>query len=112
MPPIPPNAGIRHSPLQEKGRSGRLYRRIRRFSTHSEPGEQAFVLIPSRIGAGEQLVADLAATLKHVEIFVTRLPRLATDQTASLMTVKTASGLEVLLPIVRRMLAGRARFGS
>jgi hypothetical protein len=62
--------------------------------------------------AGEQLVADLAATLKHVEIFATRLPRLATDQTSSLVTVKTASGLEVLLPIVRRMLAGRARLSS
>jgi hypothetical protein len=55
--------------------------------------------------AAEHLIIDLRATMKRVEIIVARLPRLATDQTSALVPVKTASSLEVLMPIVRRMLA-------
>jgi acyl dehydratase len=62
--------------------------------------------------AGEHLIVDLRANLKHVEIITTRLPRLATDQTSTLATVKTTSNVEVLLPIVRRMLVPMAEKDS
>jgi NAD(P)-dependent dehydrogenase (short-subunit alcohol dehydrogenase family) len=55
-------------------------------------------------GAAELMIDDLNRSLSHVRIIPVRLPRLATDQTATLLQVKTASSLELLLPIVRQLL--------
>lgn len=53
--------------------------------------------------ASEILAADLNRALKHVRIEVQRLPRLATDQTASIVQVSTGSTLDVLLAMVRSL---------
>jgi NAD(P)-dependent dehydrogenase (short-subunit alcohol dehydrogenase family) len=53
--------------------------------------------------AGEILCADIARYLPKVRVLSERLPRLATDQTASLIPVESANALSVLLPIVRKM---------
>ena len=51
--------------------------------------------------AAEILVEDLNRSLKNVRVVASRLPRLATDQTASIMKIATDSNLDALLPVVR-----------
>jgi NAD(P)-dependent dehydrogenase (short-subunit alcohol dehydrogenase family) len=53
--------------------------------------------------AGEILCREIARSLPKVRVLTERLPRIPTDQTASLIPVKGASALAVMLPIVRRM---------
>jgi MaoC like domain/short chain dehydrogenase len=53
--------------------------------------------------AGEALCADMNLAFKPLHVTVTRLPRLPTDQTASITPVKTASSLETMLPLVREV---------
>jgi NAD(P)-dependent dehydrogenase (short-subunit alcohol dehydrogenase family) len=53
--------------------------------------------------AGEILCTDIAKYLPKVRVLSERLPRIATDQTASLIPVESASALSVMLPIVRKM---------
>jgi hypothetical protein len=53
--------------------------------------------------AGEVLCADMNVSLSPLRTFVSRLPRLSTDQTASVTPVETASALETMLPIVREV---------
>ena len=53
--------------------------------------------------AGEILCADMQTNLRGIRILARRLPRLATDQTSSLVPVRTADALQVMLPIVREM---------
>ena len=52
----------------------------------------------------EILCADLQRSLRRVSVVVQRLPRLETDQTATLMAVTSASIAHTLLPIVNLML--------
>lgn len=54
-------------------------------------------------GAGEVLCARLNESLSPLRILVSRLPRLATDQTASNLPVETLPALETLLPLVRQV---------
>ena len=42
-------------------------------------------------------------TLRHVRVVHTRLPRMATDQTASIMKVSVAPSLQTMLDVVRAM---------
>jgi len=53
--------------------------------------------------AGEALCSDMNAFLAPLRAFVSRLPRLSTDQTASVSPVETANPLDVMLPIVREV---------
>jgi acyl dehydratase/NAD(P)-dependent dehydrogenase (short-subunit alcohol dehydrogenase family) len=53
--------------------------------------------------AAEVLADDLNRTLQRVRVVHTRLPRLATDQTASIMGVSVASNVDTLLPVVRQV---------
>lgn len=53
--------------------------------------------------AGEILCADIAKHFKKLRMVVERLPRLPTDQTASLIPVARVSSLPVMLSIVRKM---------
>jgi hypothetical protein len=53
--------------------------------------------------AGEALCADMNLSLSPLHVTVSRLPRLATDQTASITAVESASPAETLLPIVREV---------
>jgi NAD(P)-dependent dehydrogenase (short-subunit alcohol dehydrogenase family) len=56
--------------------------------------------------AGEVLCADLNEAQSPLRITVVRLPRLATDQTASAAATETASALDTMLPIVREVQHG------
>jgi acyl dehydratase len=53
--------------------------------------------------AGEALCADMNLAFAPLHVTVSRLPRLATDQTASIVTVETPSAVATLLPIVREV---------
>ncbi|MCC7054129.1 MAG: SDR family NAD(P)-dependent oxidoreductase [Gemmatimonadaceae bacterium] len=53
--------------------------------------------------AVELLTEDLNKSLQRVTILGERLPRIATDQTATVFEVPAASAWEVMLPVVRRM---------
>lgn len=55
--------------------------------------------------AGETLCAHLASFVPDLEIVVRRLPRILTDQTATVFPVRSESPLEVMLPIVRQVQA-------
>jgi acyl dehydratase/NAD(P)-dependent dehydrogenase (short-subunit alcohol dehydrogenase family) len=58
--------------------------------------------------AGEVLCADAARFLAPMRVVMSRLPRLPTDQTATLLEVDTADPLETMLPLIRAVeLAGR-----
>jgi hypothetical protein len=51
--------------------------------------------------AGEMLCADLLRTIPGISMAVPRLPRIETDQTATVPPVAAASALEVMLPLLR-----------
>jgi hypothetical protein len=53
--------------------------------------------------AGEVLCADMNLSQAPLHVIVRRLPRLPTDQTASITAVETADPLETMLPIVREV---------
>jgi hypothetical protein len=53
--------------------------------------------------AGELLCADIPARFKNIRVIVERLPRLPTDQTASIVPTDGPDSLSVMLPIVRKM---------
>jgi NAD(P)-dependent dehydrogenase (short-subunit alcohol dehydrogenase family) len=53
--------------------------------------------------AGEVLCADINRFLPGVKVIVKRLPRMDTDQTATVVPVKKTDSVEILLPIVREM---------
>jgi len=57
--------------------------------------------------AGEVLCADMQSLERLGPILVRRLPRLATDQTATLFEVELAESIDVILPIVREVHANR-----
>jgi acyl dehydratase len=57
--------------------------------------------------AGEILCADLQSFERSGRIFVRRLPRLPTDQTASVTNVETTDTTGVILPIVREISANQ-----
>jgi len=53
--------------------------------------------------AGEVLCADMNVSLSPMKVLVSRLPRLLTDQTATVTPVETADPLETMLSIVREV---------
>ncbi len=53
--------------------------------------------------AGEQLCADMNLYLPGVRVFVPRLPKLPTDQTAGVLPERETDALEALLPVLRTM---------
>jgi acyl dehydratase/NAD(P)-dependent dehydrogenase (short-subunit alcohol dehydrogenase family) len=56
--------------------------------------------------AGEVLCSDMNASLAPIRVTVRRLPRLPTDQTATVTTTETAHPLETMLPIIREVQSG------
>ena len=58
--------------------------------------------------AGEILCADMNQKLSPLHVTVRRLPRLPTDQTASIQELETASPLETMLPVVREVQSYRS----
>jgi nucleoside-diphosphate-sugar epimerase len=55
--------------------------------------------------AGEVLCADMNAQWPNVSVVVSRIPRVLTDQTASLVQVEAADPVDVMLPIIRQVQA-------
>jgi acyl dehydratase len=53
--------------------------------------------------AGEILCADMNKTMAPMRVTTSRLPRLPTDQTATIRTVETACPVETMLPLVREV---------
>jgi acyl dehydratase/NADP-dependent 3-hydroxy acid dehydrogenase YdfG len=53
--------------------------------------------------AAEVLVDDINRSFKQVSVVSSRLPRLSTDQTASILDVPAESNVDTLLPIIRKM---------
>jgi len=53
--------------------------------------------------AGEVLCADMNESLAPMHVTVSRLPRLLTDQTASITATETADPVELLLPLIREV---------
>jgi len=53
--------------------------------------------------AAEVLADDVNRSFARVRVLRTRLPRLATDQTSSILDMKLESNLDALLPVVRQM---------
>lgn len=54
--------------------------------------------------AAEVLADDLTRTLRHVRVVHTRLPRLATDQTTSILGLTVESNVQTLLPVLRQVM--------
>lgn len=54
--------------------------------------------------ASEVLIDEINRYSRKVSVVATRLPRLSTDQTSSILRLETADNLETLLPVVRSML--------
>lgn len=54
--------------------------------------------------ATELLALEINRNFKKSEVVCTRLPRLSTDQTSSILTLPTGSNVDVLLPVVRSIL--------
>jgi NAD(P)-dependent dehydrogenase (short-subunit alcohol dehydrogenase family) len=53
--------------------------------------------------AAEVMVQDVNKHFKKISVVTTRLPRLNTDQTSSLVKLPTESNVDMLLPIIRSM---------
>ena len=53
--------------------------------------------------AGEILCASMNEALAPLRVLVPRLPRMATDQTATFMQVDTSPALETMLPLIREV---------
>jgi len=54
--------------------------------------------------AAEVLIDEINRYSRKVSVVATRLPRLNTDQTSSILRLETADNLDTLLPVVRSML--------
>ncbi|ASG25088.1 MaoC/PaaZ C-terminal domain-containing protein [Nitrospirillum viridazoti] len=61
--------------------------------------------------AGEILAQDIDSGMPAVRTFIRRLPRLDTDQTASLVTVQTEAAIDVLLPMIREFHHAEVKHG-
>ena len=58
--------------------------------------------------AGEILCANMNRANTRTRVVVSRLPRLMTDQTATVAPATTAEPLDVLLPVIRQVQLGSA----
>ncbi len=85
----------------------------------ARPRKQLFVFYPSTVAlderpagmteyvmakaAGEQLCTDMNLSLPDLRIFVHRVPKLPTDQTAGVLPERETDALEALLPVFQSM---------
>jgi len=58
--------------------------------------------------AGEILCSYINRAHGRIHVIMDRLPRLLTDQTATLPPVKNADPLEIMLPIIRKVQSAQA----
>ena len=87
--------------------------------SHNGPGGKLIVYYPSSVAvqerppgmteyamvkaAGELLCADMNQYLPGLQVMTSRLPRLLTDQTATVVPGQDQEPLDILLPLVREM---------
>lgn len=64
------------------------------------PGMTEYAMVKA---AGEQLCKDMNQYVSGLKIITTRLPRLRTDQTATVIPSREVDAIEVMLPIIREM---------
>ncbi|QPF90272.1 SDR family NAD(P)-dependent oxidoreductase [Bradyrhizobium commune] len=99
-----------------------FYALIEQMMRDREPKDQLSVFYPSSSAldqrpdnmteyamskaAGEILCQDLDRRMKNLRILTARLPRILTDQTASISDVESADALETLIPLVRDVQRG------
>jgi acyl dehydratase len=83
-----------------RGRKVKVYMPSSVFVVERPKGMTEYAMAKA---AAELLAEDLNRSLNNVSIVWDRLPRLATDQTASVLNQGHDSTLAVLLPIVRRL---------
>lgn len=89
----------------ERTRPARVYLPSTVFITERPKGMTEYAMAKA---AAELLADDLNRSLHNVRIVHTRLPRLATDQTASILKVEVGSNLDAMLPVVRQVMASSA----
>ena len=67
--------------------------------------EGAVEMIEYRIAkmAGEMLCDSMNQSMANIHVISSRLPRMLTDQTATVIPVRSANPFEVMLPIIRRV---------
>jgi nucleoside-diphosphate-sugar epimerase len=75
------------------------------FVTERPPGMTEYAMSKA---AGEVMCAEMNASLGPLHVTVARLPRLATDQTASFSGDEAALPVDTMLPVVRAV-QGRAK---
>jgi NADP-dependent 3-hydroxy acid dehydrogenase YdfG len=68
------------------------------------PGQELIEYAAAK-AAGEAICRAISAEDERLTMEIPRLPRLLTDQTNSVVRVKTAPPVDILLPILRRMAA-------
>lgn len=86
----------------ERSRPARVYLPSTVFIDERPKGMTEYTMAKA---AAEVLADDLNRHLRNVNIVHSRLPRLATDQTASILKLTTESNIEQLLAVVRRTAA-------
>ena len=64
------------------------------------PGMNEYAMVKA---AGEVMCAELNQRQKTMRVLVCRLPRLATDQTASLVAEEAVSAFDIILPLVKQV---------
>jgi NAD(P)-dependent dehydrogenase (short-subunit alcohol dehydrogenase family) len=92
---------------------------LKQTEAHSPNGRNLYAYYPSSVAieerpagmteysmvkaAGEQMCRDMNQYLSGLRILTSRLPRLRTDQTASVLPERDVDAISVLLPIIRQM---------
>lgn len=67
------------------------------------PGLAEYAMTKS---AAEVLIEEINRSFKHLTVLSTRLPRMNTDQTASVLSVLGQSNVDTLLPLIRTLQVG------
>ena len=70
------------------------------FLTERPKGMTEYVMAKA---AAEILVEDINRSFRNLTVVATRLPRLSTDQTASILKLATDSNVDTLLPLLRAL---------
>jgi hypothetical protein len=87
------------------GRKVRLYFPSTVFIDDRPKGLAEYAMAKS---AAEVLIGEINRSFAKVTVCSSRLPRLSTDQTTSIMRLSTGSNAEILLPVIRSMQPARS----
>jgi hypothetical protein len=88
---------------QELAAAGNGLRAFNPSSTAIEERPKGAVEYVMAKSAAEILSAEITRSRPNIEVIADRLPRLLTDQTATVLPVESGNIVDLLLPIVERM---------